>query len=419
MKKISLLISLISAIITAQAQETVLYDAPSIGQNIPNFNINIYSNGGTVKNKIEDYKGKVVILEFWATYCRPCIPAMDHLGELQKQFPNELKVIAVTDEDAYKVQSFLSKRPSNVLIGIDTDKSLNKIFYHQFMPHTVVIDPNGVLRAVTSPDQITSEVISKVYQGVDVAIKPKAEFAPTEEAISNNIVPEDVKSIFKITISERREGLQSQINPKSDLEFEFVNCTIPFIYKYLYQVNNPKVADGGCLEVTEKTRYLLQQDQLYCFTIKVPSALKNQMGEIGISHLEQLFSIKPQVERRSRKVYSLVSDAKSTFKDPNSGQYMTLKELLKTLERNGLVDLPIINDSGIKEDSVLFVERMPKEVEAVEGTLAKLGFRLQQKDRETGCVILYDSLTAANHQTPIEPKEIAPITTSKEAEKND
>ncbi len=417
MRKLSLLLLFLSYKFVSKAQETILYDAPSIGQNVPNFNMNIYTNSGTIKNSINDYKGKVVILEFWATYCRPCIPAMDHLAELQKQFPNELKVIAVTDEDAYKVQSFLSKRPTNILIGLDNDKSLNKIFYHQFMPHTVVIDPNGVLKAVTSPDQITSEVILKIFKGVDVGIKPKAEFAPTEEAIANAAPVEDVKSIFKVAISERREGIQSQINPKSEIEYEFINCTIPFIYKYLYQVNNPKVEDGGCLEVTEKTKYLLQPSQLYCFSIKVPPALKNQMGEIGIAHLEQLFSIKPQVERRNRRVYSLISDTKSTFKDPTSGQYMTLKELLKTLERNGLVDLPIVNDSGIKEDTVVYVERMPKEVEAVEGTLAKLGFRLQPKERETGCVILYDSLTAANNINALKPKEIPAITT--EAEKND
>lgn len=399
---------------SARAQETVLYDAPAVGQVVPKFNLNILSdNGLTIKQDIESYRGKVVLLEFWATYCRPCIPAMDHLAELKKKFPDKLQVIAITDEDAHKVQAYMAKRPSNLLISLDPDKMLNKVFYHQFMPHTVVIDPNGVLKAVTSPDQITDEVILQVYKGVDVAIKPKAEFAPTEEAMSNTKPAEEVKSLFKIVISERQEGVQAQINPKSDTECEFVNCTIPFIYKYLYQINNPKVVeDGSCLEVTEKTKYLLQQDQLYCFSIKVPEALKTKMGEIGIAHLEQLFSIKPQVEVRSRKVYSLVADAKSTFKDPASGQYMTLKELLKTLQRNGLVELPITNDSGVKDDTVVFVERIPKEVEAVEGTLAKIGFRLQQKDRETGCVILYDAMTAANISAKnTAERELPPVTT--------
>jgi hypothetical protein len=73
----------------------------------------------------------------------------------------------------------------------------------------------------------------------------------------------------------------------------------------------------------------------------------------------------------------------------------------------------------VKEDSVVFVERMPKEVEAVEGTLAKLGFRLQSKERETGCVILYDAVTAAANGVPSQPKETTPITAEKEAVKND
>ena len=119
------------------AQEGAVSESIQIGSLVPNFNINILTKGGIVKKNINDYRGKVVILEFWATFCGPCLPAMDHLAKLQSKFQKDLEVINITDEERWKVVSFLKKRPTFLAIGLDTDKSINQMFYHQLMPHTI------------------------------------------------------------------------------------------------------------------------------------------------------------------------------------------------------------------------------------------------------------------------------------------
>jgi thiol-disulfide isomerase/thioredoxin len=48
------------------------------------------------KVSVSDFKGKVVLIDFWETWCKPCIASMPTLNKLQKEFPDRLKVLAVT-----------------------------------------------------------------------------------------------------------------------------------------------------------------------------------------------------------------------------------------------------------------------------------------------------------------------------------
>ena len=113
------------------AQEGAVSESVQIGSLVPNFDISILTKEGTIKRNIKDYRGKVVILEFWATFCGPCLPAMDHLADLQFKFQKDLEVINITDEERWKVVAFLKKRPTFLSIGLDNDKIINQLFYHQ------------------------------------------------------------------------------------------------------------------------------------------------------------------------------------------------------------------------------------------------------------------------------------------------
>jgi len=62
--------------------------------------------------KWESLRGKVVIVEFWATWCSPCISAIPHLNGLAKEFRNQNVVfLAITDDDADRLKPFLAKQP--------------------------------------------------------------------------------------------------------------------------------------------------------------------------------------------------------------------------------------------------------------------------------------------------------------------
>src|ERR1700679_2534416 len=65
-------------------------------------------------------KGKVVVLEFWATWCGPCIKAIPHLNDLAEQFKGKPVVfISVTSENEDVVRFFLKKHPMKTWVGLD------------------------------------------------------------------------------------------------------------------------------------------------------------------------------------------------------------------------------------------------------------------------------------------------------------
>lgn len=290
-------------------------------------------------------------------------------------------------------REFPKKRPTSVPvpIAIDTDKSINRLFYHQLMLHTIIIDPQGYIKAITSPEEVTEEVIYLAKSGAILVVKTKAEFATkTENTTAMTVVQAEDKSFYKVAVSAQKEGVQSQINKKSDFEYEFINCTVPLMYQVLYQTTRPNPNDRACLEVSEQTKYLLEEKQQYYLIIKVPEAMKHRLGEIGMKNLEDIFGLKAKNENRTRKVYALSTNKDTTVTANNVGMDMQLKDFLKLLWDTEVVDMPVVNESETADTSIIWVADFPKEVSKVQESIHKLGFKLAPKTTETACLVLHE-----------------------------
>jgi thiol-disulfide isomerase/thioredoxin len=97
---------------------------------------------------LEDYKGKVIVLNFWATYCVPCATEMPLLNEMQKRYKDKIIVLAASldDElDKAKLQPFLHKHNADdltLMTGADFE-TLENFGLAQVLPGTVFIDAEG------------------------------------------------------------------------------------------------------------------------------------------------------------------------------------------------------------------------------------------------------------------------------------
>jgi cytochrome c biogenesis protein CcmG/thiol:disulfide interchange protein DsbE len=99
---------------------------------------------------LDEYKGKVVIVNFWATYCVPCATEMPMLSQMQKRYKNQLVVLAVSVDDELdraKLQPFLHKHQADdltLLVG-PTITDLSDWKMGDALPTTLFIDHDGKL----------------------------------------------------------------------------------------------------------------------------------------------------------------------------------------------------------------------------------------------------------------------------------
>ena len=88
----------------------------------------------------------MVVLNFWATWCPPCIEELPSLEELQRRMPDVAVVAISTDEDRQVYQRFLTEHHVKLNTVWDGKQTVNPLYGTFRYPETYVIDRNGVLR---------------------------------------------------------------------------------------------------------------------------------------------------------------------------------------------------------------------------------------------------------------------------------
>jgi thiol-disulfide isomerase/thioredoxin len=112
------------------------------GRVAPDFTV----SDGTTSAHLASYRGRVVLLNFWATWCGPCVMEMPSLLELHHDQPN-LAVLAISiDEDPDAYRNFLVRRHVDLVTVRDPGQTAAKLFRTEMWPETYVIDRNGVIR---------------------------------------------------------------------------------------------------------------------------------------------------------------------------------------------------------------------------------------------------------------------------------
>jgi len=120
---------------------------PLVGAPAPAFRLP--SAGGGGEQSLEAYAGKVVIVDFWATWCAPCKQSFPAYQKLADRFKGDLVVLAVSqDDDASAVPGFLSE--TGVKFGAlwDDGKAVAKSYDPPSMPSAFLIDTSGIVRFI-------------------------------------------------------------------------------------------------------------------------------------------------------------------------------------------------------------------------------------------------------------------------------
>ncbi|PYX46431.1 MAG: TlpA family protein disulfide reductase [Acidobacteria bacterium] len=117
---------------------------PRIGTNAPEFTV----QDAQSKITLSQYRGQVVVLNFWATWCPPCIEERPSLMEMQRRMKVKgetvLAVSVDVDQSAYR--QFVKDHNVNLLTVRDPDQKSSALYGTSKFPETYIIDRDGVMR---------------------------------------------------------------------------------------------------------------------------------------------------------------------------------------------------------------------------------------------------------------------------------
>ncbi|MGP7815891.1 peroxiredoxin family protein [Niallia sp. 01092] len=114
-----------------------------IGAKAPDFSLKNLA-GDTVK--LSDYRGKKVMLNFWATWCPPCKQEMPTIQQFFKESGNKVVILAVNIDGTEDVVDFVNNRHLTFPILLDEKDKVNELYKIITIPTTFFIDENGVIK---------------------------------------------------------------------------------------------------------------------------------------------------------------------------------------------------------------------------------------------------------------------------------
>ncbi len=201
----------------------------SIGDTVPDIQFNNIINYKTTSARLSDFKGKLVILDFWSTWCSACISGFPLMDSLKKEFGKELDILMVntksrsTGDNHDKLVNTLVKLKTRTGIAVTlpivyNNSLLDSLFPNMIIPHEVWI-LRGKVIAITGSSDITREKISSVLSGIVPTMSLKQDIFDFRDSVPlfvNNNGGQGEQITFRSLLSGYVEGLPGRIAYRID-----------------------------------------------------------------------------------------------------------------------------------------------------------------------------------------------------------
>ena len=368
--------------------------ALKVGDNLPNYQLKSVVNYKTDSLNFKDAKGKILIIEFWGTWCSPCIPALQHLDEIRNKFPDDVFVVGISDDSKERLTKFLTKRAVSIPLASETDTKLNGIFPFNVVPHTIIVDKNGKIITITSPNEVTEEKIREIIVGKNPTFKPKQD---KEFDSRIDYFGADESTDFSITQKAFIQGFPSfSTRGKGVFKDRRISC-INLLPQSILQLAFKKSSETTIVNLPKEKKAFLPEN-LYCFDIIVKDSDKANLYQIMQTEAMKLLGIKANIEKRVVDVYVLKKIADilkaSTKKEPSgesSGRGIKSENLAMDFLVNFLANelqKPVVDETNLKGKYDISFEYISEDPTSLKKVLESLGLKISKEKREVEMLVI-------------------------------
>lgn len=381
------------------------------GDPVPDLEFAHMMNFKYEKAKLSDFKGDLIILDMWATWCTACIANIPRMDSFKQKFGNKIDIILLntigTGDDEKKVASFLTKFNSRYQNKLDLplavlDSVTEVLFPHTSLPHYVWINRDRKVVAISSSEEVNEYNINAVLAGTEIKIKPKRDaigFDATKPLFTSDNLSLGYQVTYQSTFSGPIEGIgvgtfREDVSRYLVKRITFRNQPKTQLLKYAFNVklkdNRTRVIGPDSLGLNPGDH----SENTLCYEqIGEPrsiDALKNRMR----TDLENYLGYTGRYDTTDVKCYEIIdrpsshmikSLSKSKEPDENLNddtrpkyiQNITLERFIEDL--NDILPLPILNGSANKNPISLSLPEKLTDIKSMAKSLNAVGLDIVEK----------------------------------------
>ena len=376
------------------------------GSRFPDFSITNIVNA-PVKSVYINNPGdkKLYLLNFWGTWCSPCIPEMERLAVLQKNNAGKIQVIGISDDNTERKLNFIKMKPTQVWLATDTAYTLYNMLGLANVGQCAVVGSDKKIIAVLDGDSINQQVIDKMLAG-----KPVTSSARIKETAVVNTDDFGADSLTQNSFCIRsymqgKQGMRRAPNPEYfwGRRTTAYNCTLVTLYSEAFDIHSPaQLVFDSSVDKKQLADYN-NKNNLYCTDLVVTPAQKDSILVIMQQLLNAVLPVKARMEHREKPVYVLkITPAKKiTFpvsKETVSsygfsgrgydGTGILLTDFAKNYLSNEM-ELPVVDETGLDGRYDIRFSINLRNKETLAEALAANGLMLEKADRKIPVLIFY------------------------------
>ncbi|AWL78974.1 TlpA family protein disulfide reductase [Capnocytophaga canimorsus] len=210
---------------------------------------------------------KLFFIDYWATWCAPCITVASYLTTLQEQFRDDLYVISLTQESPDVVKPFLQKHHSKLAVSIDYEGENFKKHKVRALPYGVLLNAQGEVLWKGNPANITANMI-RGFLSKNARTVPIYDFLKYSSYTTDNEVDIVLEGDYKLIETNLRKSSFSVIERNKNITL--IRGNLSQIFAYLLKINQKQI-------------FIENDDITYEFLIK--NNLNSLENEKAIFHL--------------------------------------------------------------------------------------------------------------------------------------